>query len=338
MRIRKQDVSKTSFLMRYGSYEFKVMPIGLTNSLAVFMDLMNRVFREFLDQFVTVFIDDILVYAQTEEEHAEHLRQVLQTLCRNELYAKYEKCGFWLKEVQFLGHIISDRGISVDPGKVSAVREWGHPTTPTEIRSFLGLERYYRRFIRGFSKIAGPLTHLTRKGVPFIWSDACQLAFDELKEKLTSTPVLALPRPIVEYLVYTDTSLQGLGGVLQQESQAIAYDSCTLKPHESHYPTHDLELAAFVFALRIWRHYLLGEKFRLFTDHKSLQYLFMQKELNMHQHRWLEFVKDYKFDIQYHPGKANVVADALRRRPVDVVAEVWKAKWKEFGHLDAVAL
>ena len=131
----------------------------------------------------------------------------MQTLRQNELYAKYEKYGFWLKEVQFLGHIISDRGISVDPGKVSAVREWGQPTTPTKICSFLGLVGYYRRFIQGFSKIASPLTHLTRKGVPFIWSDACQLAFDELKDKLTSTPVLALPGSGVEYLVYTDASI-----------------------------------------------------------------------------------------------------------------------------------
>ena len=215
MRIREEDVSKTAFLSRYGSYEFRVMPFGLTNAPAVFMDLMNRVFRDFLDQFVIVFIDDILVYSQTEEEHAEHLRQVLQTLRQNELYAKYEKCGFWLKEVQFLGHIISDQGISVDPGKVSAVREWVQPTTPTEIRSFLGLAGYYRRFIRGFSKIAGPLTHLTHKGVPFIWSDACQLAFDELSDKLTSAPVLTFPRPGMEYLVYTNVSLLGLGSVLQ---------------------------------------------------------------------------------------------------------------------------
>ena len=149
--------------------------------------------------------------------------------------------------------------------------------------------------------------------------------------------MLALPRPIVEYLVYTNASLQGLGGVLQQESQAIAYASRKLKPHERNYPTHDLELAAFVFALRICRHYLLGEKFRLFTDHKSLQYLFTQKELNMRQRRWLKFMKDSQFDIQYHLGKANVVADALIHRPVNEVVEVWKAKWKELGHQDAVA-
>ena len=163
------------------------------------------------------------------------------------------------------------------------------------------------------------------------------MAFDELKDKLTSAPVLALPKPGVEYLVYTDASLRGLGGVLQQEEKAIAFASRKLKPHEKNYPTHDLELAAVVFALRIWRHYLLGEKFRLFTDHKSLQYLFTQRELNMRQRRWLEFVKDYQFDIQYHLGKANVVADALSRRPADEVADVWKAKWKELGHQDAVA-
>ena len=156
------------------------------------------------------------------------------------------------------------------------MREWGQPTTPTEVRSFLGLAEYYRRFIRGFSKIAGPLTNLTRKGVPYIWDDACQLAFDELKDKLNSVPVLALPKPGIEYLVYTNASLHGVGGVHQQEEKAIAFSSRKLKPHEKNYPTHNLELAAVVFALRIWRHYLLGEKFRLFTDHKSLQYLFTQ--------------------------------------------------------------
>ena len=165
------------------------------------------------------------------------------------------------------------------------------------MRSFLGLAGYYKRFIRGFSKIAGPLTNLTRKGVPYVWDDACQLSFDELKDKLTSAPVLALSKPGVEYMVYTGACLRGLGGVLQQEEKAIAFASRKLKSHEKNYPTHDLELATVVFALRIWRHYLLGEKFRLFTDQKSLQYLFTQRELNMHQCRWLEFVKDYQFDI-----------------------------------------
>jgi len=198
---------------------------------------------------------------------------------------------------------VSELGISVDSSKVSTVREWGYPTILREVHSFLGLVGYYRRFVQGFFKIAGPLTNLTHKGVPFIWDDACQLAFDELKDKLTSAPVLALLTPGVEYLVYTDASLQGLGGVLQQEDQAITYASRKLKPHERNYPTHDLELAAIVFALRIWRHDLLGEKFRLFTDHNSLQYLFTQRELNMRQRRWLEFVKDYQFEIQYHPRK-----------------------------------
>lgn len=173
MRIREEDVTKASFLLRYGSYEFRVIPFGLTNAPAVFMDLMNKVFREFLDQFVIVFIDDILAYSHTEEEHAEHLRMVLQMLRDHQLYAKYGKCGFWLREVQFLGHIVFNRGIAVDPSTVSTVREWGQPTIPIEIHSFLGLAGYYRRFIKGFSKIAGPLTNLTWKGVPFVWSDHC---------------------------------------------------------------------------------------------------------------------------------------------------------------------
>ncbi|KAL4010633.1 hypothetical protein IC575_030136 [Cucumis melo] len=241
LRIKDEDVPKTAFRSRYGHYEFIVMSFGLTNAPAVFMDLMNRVFREFLDTFVIVFIDDILIYSKTEAEHEEHLCMVLQTLRDNKLYAKFSKCEFWLKQVSFLGHVVSKAGVSVDPAKIEAVTGWTRPSTVSEVRSFLGC-------------------------------------------------------------------------VLMQRGKVVAYASRQLKSHEQNYPTHDLELAAVVFALKIWRHYLYGEKIQIFTDHKSLKYFFTQKELNMRQRRWLELVKDYDCEILYHPGKANVVADALSRK------------------------
>ncbi|KAL0543836.1 hypothetical protein IC582_018941 [Cucumis melo] len=314
LRIKDDDIPKTAFRSRYGHYEFIVMSFGLTNAPAVFMDLMNRVFREFLDTFVIVFIDDILIYSKTEAEHEEHLRMVLQTLRDNKLYAKFSKCEFWLKQVSFLGHVVSKAGVSVDPAKIEAVTGWTRPSTVSEVRSFLGLAGYYRRFVENFSRIATPLTQLTRKGAPFVWSKACEDSFQTLKQKLVTAPVLTVPDGSGSFVIYSDASKKGLGCVLMQQGKVVAYASRQLKSHEQNYPTHDLELAAVVFALKIWRHYLYGEKIQIFTDHKSLKYFFTQKELNMRQRRWLELVKDYDCEILYHPGKANVVADALSRK------------------------
>ncbi|KAA0046085.1 pol protein [Cucumis melo var. makuwa] len=314
LRIKDEDVPKTAFRSRYGHYEFIVMSFGLTNAPAVFMDLMNRVFREFLDTFVIVFIDDILIYSKTEAEHEEHLRMVLQTLRDNKLYAKFSKCEFWLKQVSFLGHVVSKAGVSVDPAKIEAVTGWTRPSTVSEVRSFLSLAGYYRRFVENFSRIATPLTQLTRKGAPFVWSKACEESFQNLKQKLVTAPVLTVPDGSGSFVIYYDASKKGLGCVLMQQGKVVTYASRQLKGHEQNYPTHDLELAVVVFALKIWRHYLYGEKIQIFTDHKSLKYFFTQKELNMRQRRWLELVKDYDCDILYHPGKANVVADALSRK------------------------
>ena len=322
LRVHDEDVPKTAFRTRYGHFEFLVMPFGLTNAPAAFMDLMNRIFRPYLDQFVIVFIDDILIYSGSGEEHAEHLRIILQTLREHRLHAKLSKCQFWLDSVAFLGHIVSVEGVSVDPQKVEAILNWKPPTSVTEIRSFLGLAGYYRKFVEGFSKIAAPLTRLTRKEESFLWSEACQKSFDELKRRLTSAPVLTLPSGQDGFAVYCDASRQGLGCVLMQNDKVIAYASRQLKKHEQNYPTHDLELAAVVFSLRIWRHYLYGVPCRIFTDYKSLQYLFTQKELNMRQRRWIELIKDYECTIEYHPGKANVVADALSRRPMSSLSHV----------------
>ena len=277
LRIRESDVPKTAFRTRYGHYEFLVMSFGLTNAPAAFMDLMNRVFRPYLDRFVIVFIDDILVYSRSELEHERHLGLVLQMLRWHQLYAKFNKCEFWLSRVGFLGHVVSADDIYVDPQKVEAVANWEQPTTVTEVRSFLGLAGYYRRFIEGFSKIAGPLHGLTRKGVKFEWTDRCEESFQTLKKKLTSAPVLTLPEGNEGFDVYSDASHQGLGCVLMQHKRVVAYASRQLKKHELNYPTHDLELAAVIFALKTWRHYLYGATCQIFTDHKSLKYLFTQK-------------------------------------------------------------
>ncbi|GJW25862.1 putative reverse transcriptase domain-containing protein [Tanacetum coccineum] len=235
-------------------------------------------------------------------------------LKKEELYAKFSKCEFWLPKVQFLGHVIDSQGIHVDPAKIESIKDWASPKTPTKISQNLGLAGYYRRFIEGFSKIAKPMTKLTQKKVKFIWGDKQEAAFQLLKQKLCSAPILALPEGSEDFIAYCDASIKGLGAVLMQREKVIAYASRQLKIHEKNYTTHDLELGAVVFALKIWRHYLYGTKCTVFTDHKSLQHILNQKELNMRQRRWLELLSDYDCEIRYHPGKANVVADALSRK------------------------
>ncbi|GJT12910.1 hypothetical protein Tco_0859952 [Tanacetum coccineum] len=284
LRVREEDISKTAFRTRYGHYEFQVMPFGLTNAPAVFMDLMNRVCKPYLDRFVIVFIDDILIYSKSRKEHEGHLKLILNLLKKEELYAKFSKCEFWLSKVQFLGHVIDSEGIHVDPAKIEAIKDWASPKTPTEIRQFLGLAGYYRRFIEGFSKIARPMTKLTQKSVKFEWGEKAEAAFQLLKQKLCSAPILALPEGSENFVVYCDASHKGLGAVLMQREKVIAYASRQLK-----------------------RHYLYGTKCVVFTDHKSLQHILDQKELNMRQRRWLELLSDYDCEIRYHPGKANVI-------------------------------
>ncbi|GJQ96567.1 putative reverse transcriptase domain-containing protein [Tanacetum coccineum] len=314
LRVREEDIPKTAFRTRYGHFELTVMPFGLTNAPAIFMDLMNRVCKPYLDKFVIVFIDDILIYSKSEEEHEVHLKTILDLLKKEKLYAKFSKCEFWFQEVQFLGHVVNHDGIYVDPSKIESVKNWKTPESPTEIHSFLGLAGYYRRFIKNFSKIAKPLTLLTQKNKTYVWGNEQDEAFRILKEKLCNAPVLALPDGPDDFVVYCDASKQGFGCVLMQRGKVIAYASRQLKKHEKNYTTHDLELGAVVFALKIWRHYLYGTKSVIYTDHKSLQYIFDQKDLNMRQRRWIELLSDYECEIKYHPGKANVVADALSRK------------------------
>ncbi|GKB47560.1 reverse transcriptase domain-containing protein, partial [Tanacetum coccineum] len=314
LRVHEDDIPKTAFRTRYGHFEFTIMPFGLTNVPTIFMELMNRVCRPYLDKFVIVFIDDILIYYKTQEEHVEHLRLVLELLKKGKLYAKFSDSEFWLREVQFLRHVINGNMIHVDPSKIEVVKKWKASRTPIEIHSFLGLAGYYRRFIENFSKIAKSLTILTQKSKTFNWGEEHEYAFQTLKNKLCNATVLALPDGSEVFVVYCDASRIGLGCVLIQRGKVIAYASRQLKIYKNNYTTHDLELGAVVFALKIWRHYLYGTKSVIYTDHKSLQHIFSQKQLNMQQRRWIELFSDYDCKIRYHPGKANVVAGALSRK------------------------
>ncbi|GKE44479.1 putative reverse transcriptase domain-containing protein, partial [Tanacetum coccineum] len=280
LRVREEDILKTAFRTRYGHYEFQVMLFGLTNAPAVFMDLMNRVCKPYLDRFVIVFIDDILIYSKSRKEHEGHLKLILKLVREEELYAKFSNCDFWLSKVQFLGHVIDSEGIHVDPAKIESIKDWASPKTPTKICQFI---------------------------------EKAEAAFQLLKQKLCSALILALEGS-ENFVVYCDASHKGLGTALIQKEKVIAYASRQLKVHEKDYTTHDLELGAVVFALKMWRHYLYGTKCVVFIDHKSLQHILDQKELNMRQRRWLELLSDYDCEIQYHPGKANVVADALSRK------------------------
>ncbi|GJQ96662.1 putative reverse transcriptase domain-containing protein [Tanacetum coccineum] len=484
LRIREEDIPITAFRTRYGHYEFQVMSFGLTNAPAVFMDLMNRVCKPYLDKFVIVFIDDILIYSKNKEEHEKHLKIILELLKKEQLYAKFSKCDFWLESVQFLGHVINNKGVHVDPAKVEAIRNWSTPKTLTEknkkyewgteedetfqtlkqklcsapiialpegTKNFvkheenytthdlelgavvfvLRLWRHYlygtkctvytkhkslqyildqkelnmrhRRWIellsdydceiryhpgkanteamkeenvkaKNLGRPIKPIFEIRSDGIQCfegrIWlplfgglrdlimhesykskysiHPGSDKMYQDLKKlywwpkmkaeiatyvskcltcakvkaehqrpsglQLCSAPILALPEGTENFVVYCDASHKGYGAVLMQREKVIAYASRQLKKHEENYTTHDLELGAVVFALRLWRHYLYGTKCTVYTDHKSLQYILDQKELNMRQRRWIELLSDYDCEIRYHPGKANVVADALSRK------------------------
>nr|GEX18490.1 putative reverse transcriptase domain-containing protein [Tanacetum cinerariifolium] len=240
--VKKKDGSFPMCIDYRELNKLTVMPFGLTNAPAVFMDLMNQVCKPYLDKFMIVFINDILIYSKDEKEHEEHLKAVLELLKKEEFYAKFSKCEFWIPKVQFLSHVINIQGIHVDPAKIKSVKNWASLKSPTEIRQFLGLAGYYQRFIEGFSKIAKPITKLTQKEVKFEWGDKQEAAFQLLKQKLCSALILALPEGSEDFIVYCDASNKGLSAVLMQREKVISYASRQLKIHEKNYTTHDLEL------------------------------------------------------------------------------------------------
>ena len=325
IRIQPEDVPKTAFRTRYGHFEFLVLPFGLTNAPATFMHLMHSAFRPFLDDFVLVFLDDILIYSRTLEEHEVHVSKVLNVLRQQKLYAKESKCEFFKSEVEFLGHMVGRNGIRMMEDKVQAINEWPTPTKVADVRAFLGTAGYYRKFIKQFSLIAAPLTDLTKDDVKFEWTDRQEQSFRQLKRAIVEGPVLILPDPNLPFVVHTDASGYAVGAVLQQDQghglQPIAFLSKKMLDAETRYPVHEQELLAIITALQSWRHYLHGAKFKVMTDHKSLQFFKTQPMLSGRQTRWKDIIANFDFDIEYVEGKTNVVADALSRRSDHAVTQ-----------------
>jgi hypothetical protein len=323
VRIKGEDIPKTAFRTRYGHYEFLVMPFGLCNAPATFQYLMNSIFKPFLDRFVIVYLDDILIFSKTRQEHLADLDAVLKILQEHHLYANLNKCEFARKEVQYLGHIVNAHGILPDPAKIKAIRDWPIPAHTRELLSFLGLANFYRRFIKSYSHRSAALTDLTSKNRPFEWTEAQQRAFQDIKDALTTAPTLALPNNKGTFIVKTDASDKAIGAVLEQvdpeshETHPIAFESKKLHDAELNYATHEKELLAIVHALKTWRHYLDGQHFLIHTDHHSIRYLDTQPSLSKRQARWMETLAEFDYTIEYKPGNTNSVADALSRRPQD---------------------
>jgi len=314
IRMKEGDEWKTAFKTKFGLYEWLVMPFGLTNAPSTFMRLMNHVLRAFIGRFVVVYFDDILIYSKSLDNHVKHIQCVLAVLCEQQLYANLEKCTFCTDKVVFLGFVVSGQGVEVDEEKIKAVQEWTPPQNVSQVRSFLGLAGFYRRFVRDFSTIAAPMNELTKKEVPFKWEEAHQRAFDELKKKLTTAPVLALPDFGKTFEIECDASRIGIGGVLMQERRPIAYFSDKLSGPTLNYSVYDKELYALVRSLETWQHYLFPKEFVIHSDHESLKHLKGQLKLNQRHAKWCEFIESFPYVVKYKKGKENVVADALSRR------------------------
>ena len=322
VKVAEADIHKTAFTTRYGLYEFTVLPFGLTDAPATFMTVMNRILQPYLDEFVVVYLDDIMIYSKNMAEHTRHLRLVLDKLREYKMYAKQSKCTLYAQEVDFIGQRVSSQGLRADPSKVQALIDWPQPNTVHEIRQFLGLAQYFRRYIQGYSYMCTPLTMLTRKDTPWTWQQAQQDAFHAIKKALTSAPVLRLADPTAPFVLVTDASNIAVGATLMQRNeqgrlQPIAYESHKLSPAQARYPTHDKELLAIIHALRKWRHYLHEKAFTIHTDHQSLKYIQTQAQLNNRQARWIEFLSEFDFTIEYKPGESGLmrIPDALSRRP-----------------------
>jgi hypothetical protein len=319
IRISPEDVPKTAFLTPFGQYQFKVMSFGLCNAPSTFQAVMNRIFDRYLNKFMCVYLDDILIYSKVKEDHPRHLAQVLQVLKENEFYVKLSKCDFEKKELKFLGHIVGADGVKVDPAKTVVVKEWQTPQNVANVRSFLGLANYFRKFLPAYALITAPLVKLTRKGLvwgPDTWSAECEQAFQAVKEALTSAPTLTTPdfENWEGMEVICDASTLGIGSVLTQNGKPIAYESRKLSDTEKNWSTGDQELWAVIHSLTIWRCYLEGIKFTVVTDHNPLVHLQTQPNLSRRQARWSEYLQRFDFDWVHRPGRDNV-ADPLSRLP-----------------------
>ncbi len=319
IRMSEADIPKTSFTTRYGSYEYLVMPFGLRNAPATFMSTMNTILKPYLDNCVIVFIDDIMIYSTTQSQHTNDVKQVFAILRKHKFYAKLSKCEFGKSQTEFLGHIVGNGGIRMLPTKVQAILDWPILTDVTSVRSFLGLCNYYRRFVNRYSMIAAPLFDLLRADKPFAWTQSQQQSFDQLKQAMTSAPILALPDYNKEFYICTDASGYGIGGVLCQLYDSVyrplMFISHKLTGAELNWPTHDKELYAIIYTLKQCRPYLDNKRVNIITDHQSLIYIQRQPKLTAKQARWNAYLANFDCVLMYQPGKNNVIADSLSRRP-----------------------
>lgn len=313
IRIRPGDEWKTAFKTREGLFEWLVMPFGLSNAPSTFMRVINQALRPFIGRFVVVYFDDILIFSASLADHLSHLREVLLVLRRDNFFGAIKKCVFGVDHVLFLGYIVSQHGLKVDPAKVSAIESWPVPRTVTEVRSFHGLASFYRRFVPHFSSIMAPITDCM-KATQFIWTKDAELAFHEIKTKLTSAPVLVLPNFTMAFELHCDVSKTGIGAVLSQLGKPIAFFSEKISGARGRYSTYDVELYAVVQAIKHWRHYLFHKEFVLFTDHDALKHMSSQDKVSSRHASWFAYLQQFTFVIKHKAGSLNKVADALSRR------------------------
>ena len=315
--VKEDDIPKTAFRTQRGQFEFVVMPFGVTNAPSTFQRMMNTLFKDELDNFVLVYLDDILIFSTTLEDHIQHIKQALEKLKEAKLYARLHKCAFFQERVEYLGFDVSYQGIQPSPEKVRTIVEWPQLKSVKDVRSFLGLAGFYRRFIKNFSLKARPLTDLTREKVPWLWSEKEEAAFCELKRSLVVAPVLRMPDFGRPFVVTTDASLVSVGAILEQDFgqglQPVAYESRKLNPAETRYSAYERELLGIVWAIGKWRHYLEGRHFIVQTDHSSLRHLPNQPSVNRRIWKWVSILQGYDIEIRHIPGKVNP-ADAITRQ------------------------